>query len=62
MFELEWIFVALVLAIIALGSTVIVLALESHYGRQPSLFWAGPFLAAAATAVFAAWFFQRPRS
>jgi hypothetical protein len=61
-FELEWMFVALVLAIIALGSTVIIIALESQYGRQPILFWGGPLLSAAATALFAAWFFRRPRS
>ena len=61
-FKPEWILAALILAIIALGSTVTILVLESYYGRQPSLSLGGPLLAAAVTAVFATWFFQRRRS
>jgi hypothetical protein len=57
----DWVLASLGLAIIALGSTVIILTIEFYYGRQLSLAYGGPLLAAAASAIFAIWFVRRHR-
>lgn len=51
----------LVLAIIALGSTVAILTIEFHLGRQVGLAYGGPLLAAVLSAVFATWLARRHR-
>ena len=54
--------VGLVLAIIAVGSTLTILLLEARYGKQPILAFGGALIAASASAVFATWLFHRRRS
>lgn len=49
-----------VLIAISLASTVTALALQSYFGRLPSLALLGPVLAAIGAAIFAIVLFKRP--
>jgi hypothetical protein len=62
MLRTKWWQIVGFLVVIALGTTVVSLALQSHFGRSPMLIIVGPILATIAAAGVGRWVATRMRS